>query len=136
MPVVAGQAIINDRAVAINTVSVHPQAASGGNNALFLNDVAIIQLAESVSHPTLPLALSEDTKAGDRFSIFGFGLDEKGGRDVLRSGEAEVSSVTDQHIISNFNGEGSNSCSGDSGGPAVRNSFQWANRCCRACFIR
>jgi len=52
-------------------------------------------------------------------SIFGYGVDENGVNQVLRSGQARVLAVDEQHIAAGFSGEGSNSCSGDSGGPAL-----------------
>ena len=120
VPVIAGEVVVNDSAIPIKTVAVHPQAGASDNDVLFFNDVAVIELNQAVNLPTLPIILSEDTASGDVFSIFGFGLDENGGRDTLRSGEVLTASVTDNHIIASYNGNGSNSCAGDSGGPALK----------------
>lgn len=104
----------------INGVAqVHPQAqiVGGGGEAIF--DVAVIRLSRSLNVPTLPILTSKPVVDGDVMSIFGYGLDENGNKEVLRSGQTLVTSVDEQHIDSSFTGEGSNSCNGDSGGPGL-----------------
>ena len=101
--------------------TVHPSAAiiTDGDEVRVDNDVAIIHLSRAVNGPTLPILVSQSINSGDVFSIYGYGLDENGALNVLRSGQSRVDSVTSQHISANFQGDGSNSCNGDSGGPAV-----------------
>jgi secreted trypsin-like serine protease len=88
------------------------------NQALF-KDVAILELGSNAGLPTVPLMVSSAASSGDTIKIFGFGLDENGGAGVLKSGEMRVNDVTTDHLITSFDGEGSNTCSGDSGGPAL-----------------
>ncbi|MCB0321633.1 MAG: trypsin-like serine protease, partial [Bdellovibrionales bacterium] len=76
-------------------------------------------LSKSLPGPTLPLLGSRDIQNGELVSIFGYGLDENQKIDVLKSGEMKVSGVTDNHIFAKFDGAGSNTCNGDSGGPAI-----------------
>ena len=54
-------------------------------------------------------------------AIFGFGFTENGvvGLGTLRSGEMRVEETDTNHILAIFDGSGSNTCSGDSGGPAL-----------------
>jgi secreted trypsin-like serine protease len=104
-----------------NVVAVHPQATIVVNDGTprVDNDVAIVHLSSDLNGATLPILVSSPVNDGDIFSIYGYGLDEAGNLNVLRSGQSKVSSVDEQHITAFFNGEGSNSCNGDSGGPAI-----------------
>lgn len=98
---------------------VHPEARTELATSAVFNDVAILELSTPLNLPTLPLLGSRSMSAGNIISIFGYGLDENEESGTLRSGEMEVSSVTSNHIFASFNGSGSNTCNGDSGGPAI-----------------
>ncbi|MCB0310944.1 MAG: trypsin-like serine protease [Bdellovibrionales bacterium] len=100
-------------------VVIHPEFTV--NDSAAFNDVAVIKLAKAINLPTLPILVSTAPKANDVISIFGYGTDENGEFDGadLESGEMRISSVTENHISARFNGEGSNTCTGDSGGPAI-----------------
>jgi secreted trypsin-like serine protease len=86
-----------------------------------VNDVGIVYLPAPVATATLPILVSVTPKVGDLTSIYGYGLTGANSYDsgVLRSGSSLVSGVTDQKIISVYDGNRSNTCSGDSGGPMV-----------------
>jgi len=100
--------------VAALKVAVHPRAT------IPQNDVAVITLKEELHVPAVPILTSRPILTGDIISIFGYGLDEDGNFGALRSGEMEVTGVTSQDIFASFSeGEGSNVCFGDSGGPAI-----------------
>lgn len=88
------------------------------SQALF-KDVAVLELSQPVSLPILPIMTSQPVSSGDAIQIFGFGTTETGSLGVLESGEMRVSDVTSDHLIAAFNGDGSNTCTGDSGGPAL-----------------
>jgi secreted trypsin-like serine protease len=101
-----------------STATVHPLAEIvGGGTANY--DVAIVKVAAQPNLPTLPILVSKSIEEDDIFSIFGYGLDENGVKQKLRSGQGRVSAVDDQHITAVYTGEGSDSCGGDSGGPAL-----------------
>lgn len=110
---VDGQRVFGSRA------RVHPQLRFDPVQLLAFNDVAIIELERAVNLPTVPLELSRASESGDIFSIFGYGLDENRNLGVLRSGEMRIASVSEDHIFAEYNGDGSTTCNGDSGGPAI-----------------
>lgn len=106
------------------TVNVHPDVRVDEANKAVFNDVAIITLASDVTLPTLPIVASRSVVAGDEIAIYGYGQTEEesdsnstSGR--LRSGEMKVTEVNANFVDALFTGEGSNTCSGDSGGPAI-----------------
>lgn len=100
-------------------VAVHPNLASGNNT--LIRDVAIITLGQNVNISTLPILVRSAPSTGDIGSIYGYGADRSGTTsfDNLVSGQMRVSEVTVSNIRADFNGEGSNTCLGDSGGPIV-----------------
>lgn len=108
-------------AVGVSRVAIHPLAKQTSTGVE--HDVAILTLSKALSLPTLPLISSIDLKAGDIVSIYGYG--STGGSDeqsdlLLRSGQMRVSSFIKDIFTSNFDGSnGSNTCFGDSGGPAI-----------------
>lgn len=107
----------------VSEVVVHPELdiLFEDDEPRIINDVAILKLSRETNLPSLPILATQPLESGDIFSIFGFGLDESGNLNSLRSGQSKINSLTDQHIIANFDGvTGSNSCNGDSGGPAIR----------------
>ncbi|MBN8549491.1 MAG: trypsin-like serine protease [Deltaproteobacteria bacterium] len=111
--------IIANGASITGVAQVHPQAQiiDGGGQAIF--DVAVVRLARSLNIPTLPILVSVPVVENDVMSIFGYGLDENGNLETLRSGQTRVSAVNTQYVESEYTGEGSNSCNGDSGGPGL-----------------
>ncbi|RIL08792.1 MAG: hypothetical protein DCC75_08040 [Proteobacteria bacterium] len=88
------------------------------------NDVAVLRLSSAVNLPTLGIVAGRDVKNGDLIDIFGFGESEGDPGDsstsgTLRSGQMRIEDVTQNHLASSFDGSGSNTCAGDSGGPAL-----------------
>lgn len=100
-----------------SVVYLHPEYRVG-DTAIF-NDVAVLEFAQPLNLPPLPVILSRKVVADDTFAILGYGSDERGEFGVLRSGEMAASSVSPNHIFSVFGSSGSNTCNGDSGGPAL-----------------
>jgi len=100
-----------------SVVYVHPEYQIG-DTAIF-NDVAVLEFSAPLGLPTLPVILSKKIVPDEVFSILGYGFDENGEFGVLRSGEMAASSVSPNHIFSVFGSSGSNTCNGDSGGPAL-----------------
>lgn len=102
-----------------SSFAAHPDYSYTDNH--LINDVGIVYLPVPIAIATLPILVSVTPKVGDLTSIFGYGVTTGNGYDsgVLRSGSSLVSGVTDQKIISVYDGSRSNTCSGDSGGPMV-----------------
>lgn len=100
-----------------NAWSVHPGYAY--TSTQLLNDVAVVYIPVDAPVQTLPILVSVTPKLGDIASIYGYGITGTAGNDsaVLRSGSSMITGITDQKIISVFDGTRSNTCSGDSGGP-------------------
>ena len=84
-------------------------------------DIAVVITALPVGRPTLPLLASRMPEPGEQILVVGFGVDdaESGEFGTLRAGLMTVADVTDEHVIVEYDGESSNVCFGDSGGPAV-----------------
>jgi secreted trypsin-like serine protease len=111
---------ISGRRVFGKIVRVHPQAVINETTGESLNDIAILEMEESINRPKLPIIRSKSPESGDVFSIYGFGKTEDGGLGKLESGQMRISDVNSEFIRAEFDGEGSNTCNGDSGGPAIR----------------
>lgn len=117
--VASGFVEINSQRVAIKEIINHPEIGINEENLAVFNDVAIVRLQSPLAVPILPILSSRGLQSGDIISIYGYGLDNQGETDTLRSGEMRVGNVSANHIFAPFNGVGSNTCNGDSGGPAI-----------------
>ncbi|MCO6429417.1 MAG: trypsin-like serine protease [Deltaproteobacteria bacterium] len=87
-----------------------------------LRDLAVVQLDRSLSLPTMPIVVSESPDEGEVLSIFGFGITDPNAlapSPLLISGQMRVDRVGRDNIFSVFDTQGSDTCRGDSGGPAV-----------------
>lgn len=115
--VIAGSNTVN-----ATRVFIHPDVSFDTTNQAVFNDVAILTLERTIDTPVLPILVSDSVEADDILSIFGYGFDENKELGALRSGDILVSSVSPNHIFAAYEGEGSNSCNGDSGGPAILSS--------------
>jgi secreted trypsin-like serine protease len=108
--------------IVANNITVHPEFFIDRENQIINNDVAIVELQSELNMPTLPLLLSKQLEQGEIISIFGYGISENQEIGVLKSGEMKVAKVNGDRFSSNFNDVGSNTCFGDSGGPALSNA--------------
>jgi secreted trypsin-like serine protease len=116
--VVAGGASFSLRSPIART-ALHPNLVRNPNGDV-QNDVAIVTLRSPLPLPTLPVWGSRKAESGDIVGIFGFGRDGTGDYGNLTSGEMLVSSVSSGEFDAFFDGTtGSNTCFGDSGGPAL-----------------
>jgi len=120
------QVVVSAAGVTVKGVSaiVNPDVTIDQQDQSIVNDVALIKLANPVSLPTLPIVGSRAPVSGDLIDIYGYGLSEDESPTnntvgTLRSGQMQVSGVSSNYVDAFYNGEGSNTCSGDSGGPAV-----------------
>jgi secreted trypsin-like serine protease len=110
--------VINGKRRAVTRVRTHPGVRIGSNGAVF-NDVALIQLKQKVAIAPLPLLLSRPVQIGDSLQIAGYGLTEFQTSGSLLTGFTSIDEVSENFIVSVFGRMDSNSCSGDSGGPAI-----------------
>lgn len=117
--VLAASVEVSGQRVFASQVVVHPGVSANNEVLALFNDAAILKLQSPLQTRTLPLLGSRSLSVGNKISIYGYGLDENDTPNILRSGEMKVSDVSPNHIFAEFNGDGSNTCSGDSGGPAV-----------------
>lgn len=83
------------------------------------HDVAIITTFDNLPTRQIMLLETNNVQVGEPLIIAGFGLDQNGIGDILRAGAMKVASVSIDSIVSNYFGIGSNTCSGDSGGPVL-----------------
>jgi hypothetical protein len=102
-------------------ITLHPEATNLGS--LFINDVALLTISPpegEIPPPVVPIAERVDT--GDALTILGYGVtngETQVGSGVLRIGEMQVNEVTTDSIFSDYTpSTQSNTCFGDSGGPA------------------
>lgn len=98
-----------------NSFSVHPNFSINDPDGLF--DVAVIVTRENIGVASSPLLIGSNVSSGSLGVLAGFGQDENGNDGVLKAGSTTISSVADLFFETSFDGSGSNSCSGDSGGP-------------------
>lgn len=105
--------LIQGREVLAKGYAAHPQAN------VPQNDIAVITLSDQVKVPPLPILSTRPVTVGEFITVFGYGYDEDGQFGALRAGEMEITGVTAQDILANFQDGGSNVCFGDSGGPAI-----------------
>ena len=82
-----------------------------------VNDVGVVALRSGMSNPSMPLLVSSPSRKGDEVFIAGWGEPVSD----LAAGYARISQVDEKHIGFVYKaGQGSNTCRGDSGGPAYR----------------
>ncbi|MBL7661244.1 trypsin-like serine protease [bacterium] len=115
---ITATAIIGGKSIFAEAYKIHPSYRVE-TEAVF-NDLAILRLPQRVSITPVGLLVSSATEAGDVLNIFGYGLDENGNLGTLKSGQILADRVTANHVVTIFGSDGSNTCTGDSGGPAIR----------------
>ena len=96
---------------------VHPayRVESSG----FVNDAAVVTFDVDLPNPQLPLLTSQAVVPGQRIYLAGWGLPVFD----LVVGYADVGIVNATHFGYVYDGVTSNTCSGDSGGPAYRLAY-------------
>jgi secreted trypsin-like serine protease len=111
----------NGREIAVNKVITHPGLQLDDAKGVIFNDLALLFLKSRVRATTLPIVRSVKVKKGNEVVIAGFGRDQNGITGFLNVGTILIDEVTPNHVVTFFeDGKGeSNSCNGDSGGPAL-----------------
>lgn len=105
--------------------STHPVASFSEEDEASL-DIGVVRTAGPIGQPIMPILTSRDAVPGEEGVVAGYGLDNLGGDSALKAGTMVVARVNANFIIANFSGMGSNTCSGDSGGPLLlQQGGQW-----------
>ncbi len=102
-------------------ITLHPEATNLGS--LFINDVALLTISPPDGEiPPPKVKIAEGIARGDPLTILGYGVTNGAsqiGSGVLRVGDMQVDEVTTESIFSDYTpATQSNTCFGDSGGPA------------------
>ncbi len=94
-----------------------PYFEAPGNASLEVGDLGVVIVGQDLGTRTVSMLGSNTLQAGMSGIIGGYGLDDNGNYGTLRAGYMTIAQVTSNSIVSYYNGSGSNTCSGDSGGP-------------------
>lgn len=94
---------------------VHPQFQR--TSSALVNDAAVVVLPRAMPNATMPVMVSAATASGQGVYVAGWGAP---GFD-LAVGFTTLTGVNDTSLRYTYNGQLSNTCSGDSGGPVYRN---------------
>jgi V8-like Glu-specific endopeptidase len=107
---------LRGRRYGVSRVRIHPLARETQSGLIY--DVALLYLRRNPNASYFPIITKRSARSGDTIYIYGYGLDDNGNTGRLLTGSMTIESTNTRWIISEFNGNGSNTCSGDSGGPA------------------
>jgi V8-like Glu-specific endopeptidase len=109
---------LKGRRYSVARVRVHPYAREAADGSI-INDVALLYLRRNPRSDYFPIITSRKAQPGDSMFIYGYGLDENQRAGNLRTGTMKIASTNARWVYANFTGQGdSNTCDGDSGGPA------------------
>jgi V8-like Glu-specific endopeptidase len=119
--------------VPASSFGAHPSwESSPGDNVVERHDVAYVIASQDLAVNQVPILANNDLVVGESVLIAGYGLTETDvinntDSEGLRAGYMSLNSFESTSIIALFDGRtGSNSCSGDSGGPLmVQRSGTW-----------
>lgn len=108
-------------------VNVHPAfkdyLARTGDFSNAPNDVAVVMTDASLGVPAMPILVSRVANSGEEGIVAGFGSTGSGGaadvQGTLQAGKVTVVDQDSTFIRTIYNGDNSNSCFGDSGGPLL-----------------
>ncbi len=103
----------------VSKVRIHPGAYEDRKSGVIYNDMALVFLRRAVSLPTVAVLSSRAIVPGQQFTILGYGLTESGRTGKLRRGAMALDRTDSDFIYARYDGTLSNTCEGDSGGPAI-----------------
>ncbi len=105
----------------------HPDYNAKNNDSPESNDIGIVSLDSNLPTRVIGIVSVNTTfVSGEKAIIAGYGNDEHQRAGILRAGTMTLTSASTEGIYSYFDGSGSNSCSGDSGGPyLVKRNGEW-----------
>ncbi len=99
-----------------------------------IHDAAVIQTDGPMSIPPIAILASRPFQSRDEFTIYGFGLTERGEVGTLHAGFMRAGGVLEDYFNALFLTQ-SNTCFGDSGGPAIYSEYDRAGNVVRAGII-
>lgn len=102
----------------VKAVGIHPGYSENTEVQAIFNDLAVLVTDTPIGLPALGILASRPMVSGDAIGIWGYGLDENDIAGTLKAGAMSVEWASPNHIASVFT-DGSNTCNGDSGGPAT-----------------
>lgn len=114
---VAGTIQTVDGAFDVAGFAVHPNFHVDASLGL-LDDAAVIGTAADLPIAPMPILASISPVAGETLTIEGYGVTESGASGSLSVGTMVVSAVDEYQLYAEY-GDLSNTCFGDSGGPAI-----------------
>ncbi len=118
---------INGRRFSVRKVRTHPDVREDEEGFLY-NDLALLFLKYPSSARRLSLLTSKPITKSVPLAIYGYGLDARNGLGILNKGVTQVDEVDQDFVVAFYNDRSkSNSCSGDSGGPAIATYYDENN---------
>lgn len=103
-------------------ISAESYSMGAGYDGTDINDdIALVAMREDIGLPVLPLT-NQGFQTGEPAMIVGFGLEdgENGSYGTRRSGTVYITDATQGHWVAQYDGNQSNPCFGDSGGPLIK----------------
>jgi len=101
-------------------VLLHPRVRVELESSAIFNDVALITLQEPIATKPVKLGIGKELQLNETLFVYGYGKDQFGEFGSLKAGSMLVSGISSAHLFSLYSGSGTNTCGGDSGGPAFR----------------
>lgn len=95
--------------------AVHPSFSVSGTGAISY-DAAVVTTRQTLPHPSMALLTSSSSNPGQLAFVAGWGLPTYS----LTVGAAEIDTVSDVTLSYKYDGQLSDTCVGDSGGPMYR----------------
>ncbi len=111
--------LFNGRRYQARKFTIHPNYRENGDTGLLDNDVALLFFSSNFAVTPEPVFLSKGVIVGTTVEFYGYGLDENERTSNLRKGLNTVEEIYIRHFNTLYMGDESNTCNGDSGGPAL-----------------
>lgn len=109
-----------------NAVWVHPGYNAAKQGSINSPDLAIVQSADTLPLSTMPIFASHQLSTAEPLFVYGYGRSTAKASSVgtLNAGLMYIDAVTQTSIFTSYHrGDSSDTCFGDSGGPALAATF-------------
>jgi secreted trypsin-like serine protease len=111
--------IVGRKRIAVRSIRIHPNVNENRDTGAVYNDIAILHLKSRISVASIALLISKKIAVGGILTLVGYGQDEFGRAGMLKKGFTAVDGVDSNFVYTHFDQNESNTCFGDSGGPAL-----------------